>query len=54
MGIENVRRVVVRRKLRIILFTRRTWWEYTGDREAARKVTQELFDLAFRPDEQLG
>ena len=54
MGIENVRRHIGCHKLRLILYTRRAWWRSTGDREAARKVTRELFDLAFGPDEQLG
>ena len=40
----------LRHKLRLILVSRRFWFEH-GSREAARHVTQELFDLAFTPAE---
>lgn len=43
-------RAQVRHKLRLILMSRRYWFEH-GSREAARRVTQELFDLAFSPGE---
>lgn len=46
---EKFERDVTRHKLRLILFTRRAWWRSTGDREAARRVTRDLFDLAFPP-----
>ena len=46
----NEKRALVRHKLRLILISRRHWFEH-GSREAARRVTQELFDLAFSPGE---
>lgn len=46
----SARRALVRHKLRLILMSRRYWFEH-GSREAARRVTQELFDLAFAPGE---
>lgn len=46
----EVNRQRVRHKLRLILMSRRYWFEH-GSREAARRVTQELFDLAFSPGE---
>jgi len=42
--------VHLRHKLRLILVSRRFWFEH-GSRDAARHVTQELFDLAFTPAE---
>lgn len=46
----EVNRQRVRHKLRLILMSHRYWFEH-GSREAARRVTQELFDLAFSPGE---
>jgi len=46
---EDMNRRLIHRQLCMILSTRRAWWHVTGDREAARRVTQELFDLAFKP-----
>lgn len=43
-------RAQARHKLHLILMSRRYWFEH-GSREAARRVTQELFDLAFSPGE---
>ena len=47
---REAERAQVRHKLRLILISRRYWFEH-GSREAARRVTQELFDLAFSPGE---
>lgn len=52
--VREAQRGVTRHKLKIILFARRAWWKHTGNREAARKVTRELFDLAFKPGELVG
>ena len=46
----SARRALVRHKLRLILMSRRYFFQF-GSREAARRVTQELFDLAFAPGE---
>lgn len=45
-----LRRKIVRRKLRVILTARRATFAH-GTREAARRVTQELFDLTIAPGE---
>lgn len=45
---EDMKRRLIHHQLCMILSTRRAWWHVTGDREAARKVTRELFDLAFK------
>ena len=45
-----LRRKIVRRKLRVILTARRATFAH-GTREAARRVTEELFELAFAPGE---
>lgn len=48
--VREMKQMQVRHKLRLILMSRRFWFEH-GSREAARRVTQELFDLAFSPGE---
>lgn len=48
--VREMKQIQVRHKLRLILMSRRFWFEH-GSREAARRVTQELFDLAFSPGE---
>ena len=48
--VREMKQLQVRHKLRLILMSRRFWFEH-GSREAARRVTQELFDLAFSPGE---
>ena len=48
--IREMKQLQVRHKLRLILMSRRYFFQF-GSREAARRVTQELFDLAFAPGE---
>ena len=48
--VREMKQQQVRHKLRLILMSRRYFFQF-GSREAARRVTQELFDLAFAPGE---